>query len=139
MRGQTRLIAALIVVSCCVRFGMAAVGYVDPAWLLQYLGAPPAQNLQGPYVVRVWAIRDIVLAVLVLTARRDSIRALLLACVVIDCTDVLSARLSHAAGLFNAADTQSLVLAAVAAIVPETAALLLMRSFSPPLRGMRPA
>jgi hypothetical protein len=126
MRDQVWYVAALIALMCLVRLGLAAVAYVEPVWLLEELGAPSATNQQAPYVVRVWAIRDIVLAVLVLAARDSTIRPLLLACIVIDATDIMSAQLSGAAGLFNAAQTLSLTMTAVAALVPEAIALALI-------------
>lgn len=119
-------VAALIGLMCLVRFGLAAAGYLDPVWLLEELGAPAASNVQAPYVARVWAIRDIVLAVLVLAARRHTIRPLLLACIAIDLTDILTALLSGAEGLFESAQVVSLTLTAVAALVPEVAALALI-------------
>jgi hypothetical protein len=90
------------------------------------LGVPPESNTQAPYIVRVWAIRDIVLALLVVLATPKTIKPLLIACIVIDLTDVLSAHLSGASGLFNAADTWSLKLTAIAALVPECLALAIL-------------
>jgi hypothetical protein len=55
-----------------------------------------------------------------------TIRPLLLACIAIDATDVLSAHLSFLAGLFTAAETGSLKLTAIAALVPELLALGLL-------------
>ena len=63
-----------------------------------------------PYIIRVWAIRDIVLSVLVASARDSIIKALLWACVAVDATDVLSVQISGSAGLFDAANTWSLEL-----------------------------
>jgi hypothetical protein len=127
MRGQPALIALLIALMCAIRFGLAAYGYLAPEALMAQLGAAAADNPQMPYIVRVWAIRDMVLAVLVLTARPATIGPLLVACIVIDLTDILSAWLSGRAGLFTPADTLSLMTTAVAALVPETLALLLIR------------
>jgi hypothetical protein len=126
VREQVWYVAALIGLMCFVRLGLATVAYVEPVWTLEELGAPAATNQQAPYVVRVWAIRDIVLALLVLASRNSTIRPLLAACIVIDLTDILSAQLSGAAGLFNAAHTLSLTMTAVAAFVPEVTALLLI-------------
>ena len=111
---------------CAYRLGLPAVGYAEPLWLMEYFGCPAAANLQMPYVIRVWAIRDIVLSVLVVSARDSIIKALLWACVAVDATDVLSAQISGSAGLFDAANTWSLTLTAVAALVPEIAALALI-------------
>jgi hypothetical protein len=105
---------------------MSAVGYVDPPWLMAQLNIPIDANVQMPYIIRVWAIRDIILAAMVAIADRSTARTLLLACIVIDATDVASAHLGGVAGLFNAAETQTLQLAAIAALIPETIALSLL-------------
>lgn len=126
MRGQPLPIAILIGIMCAYRLGLPVVGYAEPVWLMEHLGCPAATNLQMPYIIRVWAIRDIVLSVLVVSARGSIIKALLWACVAVDATDVLSAQISGAASLFNAANTWSLTLTAVAALVPEIAALALI-------------
>lgn len=126
MRGQPLIIAALIGLMGALRFGLAAFGYAAPEMLMDALGAPMAANVQSPYIVRVWAVRDMVLAVLVLSARMPVLRTLLVACIVIDCTDILSAVLAGRDGLFDVAGTYGLMTTAVAALVPEVLALLLI-------------
>ncbi|MEM9926459.1 MAG: hypothetical protein AAF915_22355 [Cyanobacteria bacterium P01_D01_bin.50] len=126
MRNQSWYIAFLIGIMCIIRFSLSAVGYVSPYWLMEQLSIPIDSNLQMPYVIRVWAIRDIVLAVVVASANKSTVKTLLLACVAIDFTDVLSAHLSGMAGLFNTAETLSLKLTAIAALVPEIMALVLL-------------
>lgn len=126
MRDQVWYVAFLIGIMCFVRFGLSAIGYVEPYWLMEQLGAPAGSNIQMPYTIRVWAIRDIVLAVLVASANKSTIRNLLLACIAIDVTDIVSAHLSGMAGLFSTAETWSLKLTAIAALVPELAALVLL-------------
>jgi hypothetical protein len=128
MREQPPVIAVLIGVMCLVRFGLALFGYLAPEALMAELGAPAAANPQMPYIVRVWAIRDIVLAVLVVTARPALLKPLLIACIVIDATDIVSAWLAGRAGLFDGPDTLGLMTTAIAALIPETLALgLIMR------------
>jgi hypothetical protein len=126
MRGQSWYIAVLIGLMCLIRFSLSAVGYVDPAWLMTQFHIPIDSNIQMPYILRVWAIRDIVLAIIVAVADRRHVSTLLLACIAIDATDVLSAQLSGVAGLFNVADTRSLQLTAIAALVLEAIALGLL-------------
>ena len=126
MRGQSWYIVLLIGLMCLIRFSMSAVGYVDPLWLMTQLNIPIDSNIQMPYIIRVWAIRDIVLAIVVAIADRQTVRSLLLACIAIDITDVVSAHLSSVAGLFNALETRSLQLTAIAALIPETIALALL-------------
>jgi hypothetical protein len=126
MRGQSWYVACLIGLMCLIRFGMSAVGYVEPQWLMTQLHIPLDVNIQMPYIIRVWAIRDIALAAIVAVADRSTVKILLLACIVIDLSDVLSAQLSGMEGLFNAAQTRSLQLTAIAALVPESIAFTLL-------------
>lgn len=126
MRDQRWYIALLIGLMCLIRFSLSAVGYADPLWLMEQLSIPIDSNIQMPYIIRVWAIRDIVLAVIVAFANRSTVQTLLLACVAIDATDIISAHLSGVAGLFNASETWSLKLTAIAALVPELMALVLL-------------
>jgi hypothetical protein len=126
MRGQSCYIVLLIGLMCLIRFSMSAVGYVDPQWLMAQLNIPIDSNIQMPYIIRVWAIRDIVLAIVVAIADRQTVMTLLLACIAIDATDVGSAYLSGVAGLFNAAQTQTLQLTAITALIPEIIAVSLL-------------
>ena len=126
MRNQVWYVATLIGIMCLIRFGLSAIGYVDPHWLMQQLGAPLEANLQMPYIIRVWAIRDMVLAILVVFSNQATIKVLLFACIAIDLTDIWSAHLSGLEGLFSATDTWSLKLTAIAALLPESAALALI-------------
>jgi hypothetical protein len=126
MRGQSWYIVLLIGLMCLVRFSMSAVGYVDPLWLMAQLNISIDANIQMPYIIRVWAIRDIVLAIIVAIADQRAVMTLLLACIAIDTTDVISAHLSGAAGLFNASETRSLQLTAIAALIPEVIAVVLI-------------
>jgi hypothetical protein len=126
MRDQSWYIALPIGLMCLIRFSLSAVGYVDPLWLMAQLHIPIDSNIQMPYIIRVWAIRDIVLAIIVAIADRRTVRTLLLACIAIDITDVVSAHLSGVAGLFDASETRSLQLTAIAALIPETIALVLI-------------
>ncbi|WP_373541284.1 hypothetical protein [Chamaesiphon sp.] len=126
MRGQNWYIALLIGSMCLIRFSLSAVGYVDPLWLMVQLHIPIDSNIQMPYIIRVWAIRDIVLAIIVAVADCQTVRTLLLACIAIDITDVGSAHLSGVSGLFDASETRSLQLTAIAALIPEIIALALL-------------
>lgn len=126
MRGQIWYIALLIGLMCIVRFSLSTVGYVAPYWLMEQMSIPINSNVQMPYIIRVWAIRDIVLAVLVASANRNTVKTLLFACIAIDVTDIISAHLGGVAGLFNESETWSLKLTAIAALVPESIALVLL-------------
>jgi hypothetical protein len=131
MRGQNWYVALLIGIMCVIRFGLSAIGYIDPPWLMGQLGISTDTNLQMPYIIRVWAIRDIVLAVLVATANKNTVRTLLWACVVIDITDIVSAQFSSAAGLFSISETWSLQLTAIIALIPELIAISLLNPHQP--------
>lgn len=113
---------------CLVRGGLAAAAYLAPTVVMEHLGAAPELNPQMPYVVRVWAVRDLVLTALVLRLRGAPRTALLLACVAVDCTDVLSALLAWRSAAHSADQTVGLTLTALAALVPEAVALALLRS-----------
>ena len=130
MRGQVWSVALLIGLMCLVRFSLSAIGYADPAWLMGQMHIPLETNVQMPYIVRVWAIRDMVLAGVVACAHRKGVIPLLWACVAIDATDIMSAHLGGLAGLFTPSDTWSLKLTAIAALLPEV--LLAVRPLDPP-------
>lgn len=123
MREQTWYVILLIGFMCLVRFLTSAIGYLDPHWLMMQFGIPTTSNLQMPYIIRVWAIRDVVLSILVVFANKSTIKTLLIACIAIDATDIVSAHLSLMAGLFNDSDAWSLKLTAIAALIPELTAL----------------
>ncbi len=89
-------VAVCVGIMCLVRAGLGAWAYLDPAAVMGTLGASPAENLQMPYVARVWAFRDVVLTALVVHFRTSHVSTLLAACVVIGLADVLSALLAHA-------------------------------------------
>jgi hypothetical protein len=126
MRDQRWYITLLVGVMCLIRFSLGAVGYAEPLWLMEQLSIPIDLNIQMPYIIRVWAIRDIVLAVIIAFADRSTVKTLLLACVAIDTTDIVSAHLSGVAGLFNVSETWSLKFTAIAALAPELTALALL-------------
>jgi hypothetical protein len=128
MRGQSWYIALLIGLMCLIRFGLSAFGYANPHWFMEEVGISLASNPQMPYAIRAWAIRDIILSVLVAIADRDTVRMLLLGCVAIDFTDIISAYWSGAEGLFGAADGWLLKLTAtaIAALLLELSALALL-------------
>ncbi len=128
MRGQTWYIALLIGLMCLIRFSLSAFGYAAPHWFMEEIGISLSSNLQMPYAIRVWAIRDIVLSVLVIFADKTSLKLLLLGCVAIDFTDIVSAYLSGIAGLFGTADGWLLKLTstAIVALLLELGALALL-------------
>lgn len=128
MRNQNWYVALLIGLMCLIRFGLSALGYANPHWFMEELGISLSSNLQMPYAIRIWAIRDIILPVLVVLADKMTVRTLLLGCIAIDFTDIISAYLSGAEGLFGTADGWLLKLTstAIAALLLELAALALL-------------
>jgi len=131
MRGQPTLIAVLIAVACLVRFALGAVGYVEPMWLLGLDQVPGMDSV--PYFVRIYAIRDIVLAVLLLSATSAYVTPLLIGCIVVDGGDFLAAILAGGSGAATSGETVALVGLSTALITIQAIALFFIR------RRMRPA
>ena len=128
MKGQVWYIALAIALMCLIRFSLSAAGYIFPHWFMEEIGISLSSNPQMPYAIRAWAIRDIAIAILVVLADKNTVKMLLIACIAIDFTDIISAYLSGAAGLFG--DTYGWLLkltsTAIAALILETGALALM-------------
>jgi hypothetical protein len=130
MRNQVWYVALLIGLMCLIRFGLSVFGYVAPHMFMAETGISLSSNLQMPYAIRAWAIRDMVLALLVVLADKTQVKMLLIACVVIDSTDIISAYLSVRNGLFNTADVGLIQLTstAIAALILELVAIVLLFS-----------
>ncbi|WP_310489274.1 hypothetical protein [Chamaesiphon sp. VAR_69_metabat_338] len=128
MRDQVWYIAVPIGLMCLIRFSLSAFGYANPQWFMDEIGLSLAANPQMPYAIRAWAIRDIVLAILVVLASKRDVKMLLIGCVAIDFTDIISAYLSGIAGLFDTADGWLLKLTstAIAALILELGSLFLI-------------
>ncbi|MBW4527777.1 MAG: hypothetical protein KME18_21755 [Phormidium tanganyikae FI6-MK23] len=128
MRDQVWYVALLIGLMCMIRFSLSAFGYLNPPWFMEEIGISLSANLQMPYAIRAWAIRDIVISMLVVFADKTSLKLLLIGCIAIDFTDIISAYLSGVAGLFGTADGWLLKLTstAIAALLLECVALILL-------------
>jgi len=128
MRSQSWYVALLIGLMCLVRLSLSAIGYANPHWLMEELGISLSSNPQMPYAIRAWAVRDIVISLLVVSANKTTVKMLLVGCVAIDFTDIVSAYLSGVAGLFGTADGWLLKLTstAIAALLLELGALALL-------------
>jgi hypothetical protein len=128
MRGQIWYIALLIGLMCIIRVSLSAFGYANPHWFMEEIGISLSSNPQMPYATRAWAIRDIVISVLVALADKTTVKMLLAGCVAIDFTDIVSAYLSGVAGLFGTEDGWLLKLTstAIAALILELGALILL-------------
>ncbi|MBW4534984.1 MAG: hypothetical protein KME09_13695 [Pleurocapsa minor HA4230-MV1] len=125
MRNQVWYVALLIGLMCLIRFALSAFGYAAPHLFMAETGLSLASNLQMPYAIRAWAIRDMVLAILVVLTDKTQVKMLLFACVAIDFTDIISAYLSVRNGLFNNADVGLIQLTstAIAALILELVAI----------------
>jgi hypothetical protein len=128
MRNQIWYITLPIGLMCLIRFSLSAVGYAAPNWFMEEIGISLSSNPQMPYAIRAWAIRDVVIAAIVALADRNSVKLLLVGCVAIDFTDIVSAYLSGIAGLFGTADGWLLKLTstAIIALILELGALVLL-------------
>lgn len=128
MRNQVWYVALLIGLMCLIRFALSTFGYAAPHLFMAETGISLSANLQMPYAIRAWAIRDMVLALLVVLADKTQVNILLFACVVIDSTDIISAYLSVRGGLFNNADVGLIQLTstAIAALILELIAIALL-------------
>lgn len=128
MRGQLWYVALLVGLMCIIRFSLSAFGYANPPWFMEEVGISLSANPQMPYAIRAWAIRDMVISVLVVLADKTAIKLWLAGCIAIDFTDIISAYLSGAAGLFGAADGWLLKLTstAIACLILELSALILL-------------
>jgi hypothetical protein len=128
MRNQVWYVALLIGLMCLIRFGLSVFGYVAPHIFMAETGISLSSNPQMPYAIRAWAIRDMVLALLVVLADKTQVKMLLFACVVIDFTDIISAYLSIRDGLFDTANVGLIQLTstAIAALILELVAIALL-------------
>ena len=133
MRGQVWYISLLIGLMCMIRFSLSAFGYADPHWFMEEIGISLSSNPQMPYAIRAWAIRDIVISVLVAIADQTTVKILLVGCVAVDFTDIVSAYLSGVEGLFDSTDGWLLKLTstAIAALLLELGALVLLSIHNP--------
>ena len=125
MRNQIWYVTLLIGLMCLIRFSLSTFGYIAPHWFMEEVGISLSSNPQMPYAIRAWAIRDIVISLLVVFADKTMIKMLLIGCVAIDLTDIISAYLSGVAGLFDTADGWLLKLTstAIAALLLELSAI----------------
>jgi hypothetical protein len=128
MRNQIWYVALPIGLMCLIRFSLSAFGYAAPNWFMEEIGISLSSNPQMPYAIRAWAIRDVVIAAIVALADKNNVKLLLVGCVAIDFTDIVSAYLSGIAGLFGAADgwLMKLTSTAIIALILELSALVLL-------------
>lgn len=128
MKNQVWYIALLIGLMCLIRFSLSVFGYATPQLFMEGIGISFSSNPQMPYAIRAWAIRDMVVSILVVLADKTIVKLLLIGCVAIDFTDIISAYLSGAAGLFETGDNWlfKLTSTAIAALILELGAIFLL-------------
>jgi hypothetical protein len=128
MRSQIWYVAIFIGLMCIIRFSVSAIGYAQPHWFMEEIGISLSSNPQMPYAIRAWAIRDLTLSILVVLANKNTVRTLLIGCVVVDFIDIISAYLSETEGLFGTADgwLVKLTSTAIIALFLELGALVLL-------------
>lgn len=128
MKNQVWYIALLIGLMCLIRFGLSVFGYATPQLFMKEIGISLSSNLQMPYAIRAWAVRDMVISILVAMSEKTIVKILLIGCVAIDFIDIISAYLSAAAGLFGAGDNWLLKLTstAIACLILELGAIFLL-------------
>lgn len=128
MRGQVWYVSILIGLMCLIRFALSAFGYVTPRLFMEEIGISLSSNPQMPYAIRAWAIRDMVISILVVLADKTIVKLLLIGCVAIDFTDIISAYLSGIAGLLETENNWLLKLTstAIAALILEIGAIFLL-------------
>ncbi len=74
MRNQVWYVALLIGLMCLIRFGLSVVGYASPHLFMAETGISWSSNLQMPYAIRAWAIRDMVLALVVVLTDKTQVK-----------------------------------------------------------------
>lgn len=121
-----RLAGALILTMCLVRGGLAAWCYLSPTAAFDGFGMTQEPTSVANYLVRVWAGRDVVIALLVLTARAVYLKRLLIGCIAIECSDFAAATLAHTSGIFTMDQLMAQYATIIAAFVPEAIALALI-------------
>ena len=124
---ESRLVIALLLVMTTGRFAIAALGYFFPAFSTQIYGFDFEPQDPVWYFVRVWAGRDMIISLLVLTSRRDYLVPLLVACIGVEISDLVSSYLAYQSGALDADHYVAQLWTIIApALAPETLALLLI-------------
>ena len=127
MFGYGRVVAGLILAMCSIRFGVAIFAYAAPETAFATFNLVWEERSLLFYFVKVWAIRDMAIAALILFSGRNWIAHLLTACVFIETSDIVSTYLAMERGLFTFEEAQSQASTAVLALILELFAILLIK------------
>lgn len=125
---STRAIANLIFIVAALRGLLGLAGFIAPHFVMRELGAPPELNPHMPYVVRVWAIRDIVLAGFLIHERHRRAFTALALVAIIDAVDIISAGLAALEGPYEPMTAVGLAGIAIAVLIPELLAMAWLRA-----------
>jgi hypothetical protein len=123
----SRTIIALLLFMILARGGLGAFSYIAPeaAFSAFQLNHDPSSPIV--YFVRLWAGRDVVLAILVLVTAKEHLKTLIKAYICIELLDILGAYLGMQAGFFSLDDFLVQVVTVLAALIPESIALYLIK------------
>ncbi len=127
MYEHSKSVVVLLLLMCLARAGIAGFCYLAPQTALAIYGLEADPGTAIEYLGRVWGIRDVVLAVLVATAKRSYLQTLIWACIAIDISDACAAFQGYADGYFNGNHLVGQFLTVGVALVPEAIALFLIR------------
>lgn len=127
MYEYSKSVVALLLLMCLARAGIAGFCYLAPQTALAIYGLEADPGTAIEYLGRVWGIRDVVLAVLVATAKRTYLKTLIWACIAIEISDAYAAFQGYSDGYFNANHLIGQFLTIGVALIPESIALFLIR------------
>lgn len=124
MLKQSPIIIALLLIMVVGRGTVAALSYFAPELAMEIYGFNFRPSDPVWYFIRVWAGRDIILSLLVLTSRPHYLVPLLIACLGVEASDLVAASLGYASGALDAAHFQAQLVTILApAMIPEAMAL----------------
>jgi hypothetical protein len=122
----SKLIIGLLLFMCIARGGLGAFSYIAPEAAFSAFSLPHDPNSPIVYFVRLWAGRDVMIALLILFTPRAHLRAMLYFCIGVELFDFTGAYLGFKAGFFTFQNFIDQVLTVCLAFIPETIALALM-------------
>ncbi len=116
----------MICLAVVSRVTLSVGGYGAPAFMLDIFNLADQSSPGTVYFARLWAGRDIVLGLFLITARRSYVLPALLLCVCVECFDLVSIGLAFAGSVFTVDNALSQSSTVFAALVPELIAVVLI-------------
>ncbi|OQW71261.1 MAG: hypothetical protein BVN33_14955 [Proteobacteria bacterium ST_bin13] len=127
MLKQSPAVIALLLIMVAGRGMVAALSYFAPVLAMDIYGFNFLPSDPVWYFIRVWAGRDIILSLLVLTSRPNYLVPLLIACLGVEASDIVAASLGYASGALDLSHFQAQLATILApAMIPEGIALYLI-------------